>query len=382
MKRLLAILLLGLVPTGCAALHRAPPDPAPVAAVPGPPVAVAERPEVARQQLAATTSPVSFFANPPARDQSKAQPIAQPAVGSSALAFAPTPTEVIPPASVSPASVTPASPAEFVAAMPTPAIEPEPGPGSMDIASVPAAFPAVTTPPQEIGPESAARETNPPESVASPAPALPVLSPQPPPPSPALEPKPAAIAPPALDPIPPQPKGRAVARVGDEVVTLPVFTDAVKRRLQLLPPGTPPTRKLIIRVARSTLESLIEQSLIKQEARRQFPDQTRFDAALAEADGRWFAEELPRLLSREGVASEAELRTKLARQARSLDDLREMSRLRTLAMTMMTNAGGNGNLEGYLSQLRRQTPITSIMTPAQVAASQGDPAAKAGGPGA
>jgi len=193
---------------------------------------------------------------------------------------------------------------------------------------------------------------------------------------PGLESEPASLVPQPPLAVRAQPKGRAVARVGDELIMLPALTDAVKRRLQLLPTDTPPTCKIVVRVARSALESLIEKSLVMQEARRRYPDRTHLETALAEADGHWFTEELPRILRRENAAGEPELRSMLAHRAQSLDDLRETSLLRALTSAMM--AGEGGDLEVYLGQLRRRTPITSIMNHAEISASPGELPAKTG----
>ncbi len=375
MKRLFAVSLAYLLASGCSHLHRAPSKQATIAPVEEAPKV--ERPDPATPGATPLTRPASFVAHPPLDRQSPTRPPEKPSELAD-LPFGPIEAKPNP----APASVPAAEPIELAAASTSAApTVTDPPALRTEAASIPDTLTAMPTIPEVVEPKVA-------ESIAAPVepatlpdsmPATePANAPSPAPIVPAPDPKPLAIE--AQGPVeaPPQPKGRAVAKVGNEVITLPEFTEAVKHRLGLLPTGTTPSRKLIIKVARSTLEFLIERSLIMQEARRQFPERTRLEAALAEADDRWLVDELPRLLRREGAANEAELRTKLARRAQSLDDLREISRLRVLATSMMAGAGVSGNLEGYLGQLRVRTPITSIMTPAQISASQGDPSSKVG----
>ncbi len=402
MKRRVATVLALLIPSGCAAIDRSPPQGDRAATVPhescrplgrrdeqpprclpgragapeGPPhasPAVAERPAAGRvvpipvptstppSAVEATalglaaTSPPAASPRPPEPTSAKAATLREP---DKADAIPVTLAGIEPPTvpDLEPERAEPVASTTEATAGPPPSPALEPG-----IAEVPApgagSIPVPTS-----------------ESVAIPAAAGPELAKD--------DPKAATgsvrVAPPEAESGPPRARGRAVAQVGEEVITLPTLTEAVKRRLQLLPADTPPKRKLIIKVARSTLESLIEQSLVMQEARRQFPEARLLEDALTRADRQWAEAELPRLLRAEGLASEADLRGKLARKAESLDDLRETYKLRALVGQMMRRGGGPDDLKGYIDQLRSRTPITSIMTPAQLAASQGDPSARAG----
>ncbi len=360
MKPWSATALAFLITSGCATLDR----PGPVAPPSPPPKG----------------TPAAERSKPAFVDRARAQAPPPASLAAGAMAVAASPPAAAPEAKL--ASYV--APAPKPTSTPVPAPVPAPGPELGAIAALPTPEPgkAVEPPasPPEVEPARVDLTPAPVEPTPAPAPA-----PEPPAPVVAAAPEPAPVAAPMPGPSPSPaaapskaPAGRPVARVGDEVITLPALTDAVKRRLALLPPDSTPTRKLIIRTARSTLESLIETSLILQEARRQFPDPAGLGAALAEADGRWAEGEVPKIAAREHAASEGELRDRLARKAQSLDDLREMYRLRDLAGRMMRRDGSAGDLDASLAELRRRTPITSIMTPAQLAASQGDPLGGAG----
>jgi len=183
-----------------------------------------------------------------------------------------------------------------------------------------------------------------------------------------------------------KPPGRAVARVGDEVITLPELTAAVKDRLRGLPDGQEPTRRQIVTLARSTLEAKIQRSLVWQEARRRFAASGGLDPVLAAIDRRWIDDELPRRVREEGALDEGDLAARLARRGQSLADLRERSRTRAMAVELMRAEPGGGpdrptdcQVAAYLDGLRRRIRIASIMTQSEVAAASGDPAARGRG---
>lgn len=97
---------------------------------------------------------------------------------------------------------------------------------------------------------------------------------------------------------------------------------------------------------------------------------------------RWTAEELPRRLNREGVATEAELRPSLARKGRSLDEERAAYRVRSLADALQARQTGKTGSRmterqflAALDAMRERFPVESILTARQVAEAAGDPQA-------
>ena len=212
-----------------------------------------------------------------------------------------------------------------------------------------------------------------------------VLAPPPPltvvaPPAPVPEPAEAEVVPVVLPPeLPPPPvvaskpeppksKGRPVAGVGDEVISLPELTRAVKARLAELGPGVAPTRRQVIALARSVLKGLIIRSLVEQEAAEKLGGTAPIEAAKSRIATEWAERELPAVLRREGVATEAELRARLARGLSSPEALREDYAVRSLAAELIRLEGSGLDFEGYLDRLRKRRAITSIMSPAELAA--------------
>ncbi|WP_435009228.1 hypothetical protein P12x_000478 [Tundrisphaera lichenicola] len=201
-------------------------------------------------------------------------------------------------------------------------------------------------------------------SVAAPVPAPPadVEIPAPPPPAPANPPEVAAKVEVA------KPTGRPVASVGEEMITLPELTEAVKIRLAQLGPDQSPTRRQVIAMARSILKSMIVRSLVFQEANEKLggPD------GLSEAEARilkdWADREMPEVLRREGVATEAELRSKLARKQATPESLRDEYVVRSMATELIRRDGSIEGFDGYLDGLRKRRPIASIMSPAELVA--------------
>ncbi len=262
---------------------------------------------------------------------------------------------------------------------PTPAIDP-PGPEP-----VPAPPPEATTP-APAGP-SLAPSPPPPEVVAAPAPpSTEATAPTP------LDPGTGAVvpvaaevrtlsAPPGPAPIPAASKvpiGRPVARVGDEIITLPELTRAVKARLGELPPEASPSRRQVIALARSVLKAMVVRSLVIQEAEGALGGPAKVEAATARIEGRWAERGLPDLLRREGAATDADLRARLAGRFTSPEAARDEFVVRTLAGELMARDGWTRDLDGYLDALRKRRPIESIMTPSEMA-SEGRRAALAEG---
>ena len=225
---------------------------------------------------------------------------------------------------------------------------------------------------------------------APPLPPLPIPDPQP---EPTIDPAVAQVTiPPRSMPVPipkaaPTPvsthtsTGRVVAKVGDEAITLPELTDAVKARLALVPSDRPPARRQIITLARGVLESMIERSLVLQEARDRFPD----EATLAQIDRqirkRWDEQDLPLLLRHERVPDVMALETRLARRFLTIECLRERQRVREIGLELarrdpQATSTERTDLTTYLDRLRQRHPITSVLTPAEIAAAAGDPKAR------
>ena len=288
-----------------------------------------------------------------------------------------------PPEAPAPRRPEPTDPPRFAAqaqpAAPWPSPPALPGPAAARVAAIPTveSRPAIAPGPPPapiVGPPApavpAVAEAAPiePEVVATAAPGPAAVAGE--------IPKPPAVAevrsdpPPAIPPPPPaEPKGRPVARVGDEVITLPELTRAVRARLAQLPPGASPARREVIALARSVLKGMVVRSLVFQEARGVLGGSTALAEATARIEGRWDRDERPALAAREGAATEADLRARLAARSTSPEVLRDEFVVRTLALDLMAREGGRppADLDGYLDALRKRRPIASIMTPAELA---------------
>lgn len=166
-----------------------------------------------------------------------------------------------------------------------------------------------------------------------------------------------------------KPRGRVIAEVGDEAITLAELTGVVKERLKGLPPGSKPGRRQIIALSRSYLEARILRSGVLQAARESLKEEPGgVEEALARASDRWEKEELPRLLRRENQATESGLRVRLARRGQSLDDLKATFEGREVARQMMVREGFKGDLDAYLGTLKDRVPIRSVLDPKRLEA--------------
>lgn len=118
--------------------------------------------------------------------------------------------------------------------------------------------------------------------------------------------------------------GRIAARVGDEVITLRELVVAVKD--QVARHGGKisqiPANELNM-IAQTILASLIERSLIVQEAKRQLKDKKQLDRIHEAADGYWREQGLPPLLRQYMVENEYQLKEKISETGRSLESLRQ-----------------------------------------------------------
>ncbi len=136
---------------------------------------------------------------------------------------------------------------------------------------------------------------------------------------------------------------KTAARIGDEVITLHELTIAVKERLERIPPlpNDPEERRRVTNMlAASSLEDLIEQSMIIQEARRQIKNPKQMTMFNEMADKAFREEELPPLLRKYAAANEYELNQKLAEKGLSLDAKREAFRNSFLAKGFLHNKLG------------------------------------------
>jgi hypothetical protein len=129
-----------------------------------------------------------------------------------------------------------------------------------------------------------------------------------------------------------------------------------------------PSRRQVIALARGTLKAMVIRSLVFQEARDVLGGQGGVDQATGRIEARWVREELPALMKREGVATEDDLRVKLAPRPTTPEALREEFVSRSMALELMERAGTTRDLDRYLAAVRLRRPITSIMSPTELAA--------------
>ena len=126
--------------------------------------------------------------------------------------------------------------------------------------------------------------------------------------------------------------GRAVAKVGNEVITRRELDFAQKEFLKSIPGAerniSSEDRVLL---AQQSLHKLIERTVVTQEAKRTLKDPKRIKAFMEGADKVWMTEELPPLLRKSGAVNIHELKAKMALQGESLDDARESYRQDFLA---------------------------------------------------
>lgn len=111
-----------------------------------------------------------------------------------------------------------------------------------------------------------------------------------------------------------------VARVGDEVITLKDLKDVVRERTVErhinLAAAPPEDRKMIYK---QILWSMIDDSLVVQEAKRIIHDPKHFEQFIQERDRYWKEVELPQLECQFAVDNEQALREKFKEHGRSLD---------------------------------------------------------------
>ena len=138
--------------------------------------------------------------------------------------------------------------------------------------------------------------------------------------------------------------GKPVARVGDEIITFHDLVTATKEALSKYPPPegnafdsaqAMQVRQQYDMVARDVLTSLVDRSLLVQEAKRHIKDKSMLERAYQAADKVWQEEEVMPLERQFHVDSEAKLREILAEKGRSLDAMRQNFRQYFLAQTYL-----------------------------------------------
>ncbi|OJW16404.1 MAG: hypothetical protein BGO49_18475 [Planctomycetales bacterium 71-10] len=148
--------------------------------------------------------------------------------------------------------------------------------------------------------------------------------------------------------------GRAAARVGDEVITLRELRDAVQEavRRQGGQPGQIP-RDQINLVARHVLASLIERTLMVQEAKHQLKSSDKQLLKLQEvADKYWRENELPPLLRKHFVENEHQLRRKFDEEGRSLAAIQSNFRQEFVAHAFLMQKIGDRTEVGLPDMLK------------------------------
>jgi peptidyl-prolyl cis-trans isomerase SurA len=130
--------------------------------------------------------------------------------------------------------------------------------------------------------------------------------------------------------------GFSVARVGDEIITSHDLIVAAREQLHRQPNLHSQSRfdtseelekhKQVPMVVKYTLDSLIERSLLVQEAKHAIKDSKQLDKMMDIADQIWRTEQVPQLKQRFSVETEQQLKEKLAESGRSLDHMHKAFR--------------------------------------------------------
>jgi parvulin-like peptidyl-prolyl isomerase len=130
--------------------------------------------------------------------------------------------------------------------------------------------------------------------------------------------------------------GRAVAKVGDEIITRRELDFAQREFLKSIPGADRSiSREERVLLAHQSLNKLIERSVVTQEARRTLKDPKKIKSFMEGADKVWMDEELPPLLRKTGAVNIHELKAKMEREGESLDDARESYRQDFLAKNFL-----------------------------------------------
>jgi parvulin-like peptidyl-prolyl isomerase len=138
--------------------------------------------------------------------------------------------------------------------------------------------------------------------------------------------------------------GRAVARVGDEIITQHEFKAALMELISKYPElrdgrmdGASQLERtqVLDHLARQSLAGLIDRSLLVQDAKRHIKDKKMLETVNQEADKVFHEQEVLPLQRKFNVDSEAKVKEKLAEQGRSLEAMRLSFRQVFLAQSYM-----------------------------------------------
>ncbi len=126
-----------------------------------------------------------------------------------------------------------------------------------------------------------------------------------------------------------------LVRVGEEVITRRDLQDEYEAfvKNKKVPPAFIERNKHLI--MKDVLKSLVQQTLLLQEAQRLVKNPKFIELIDEESDKIWRAEEMAEMIKREGVPNELELKRKLAERGVSLDDMRLKFRKRHLIEEMV-----------------------------------------------
>ncbi len=137
-----------------------------------------------------------------------------------------------------------------------------------------------------------------------------------------------------------KPTGRPLARVGDEIITYHDLIAASEESLQRVPElmaaanntgERTEVRNQTYRMLMGTLQSLIDRTLLAQEAKRLVKDPKMLDRVYEEADKVFHDNEVAPLQHRWGLDSEQQVNERLAEKGKSLDAMRKSFRQYFLA---------------------------------------------------
>lgn len=169
---------------------------------------------------------------------------------------------------------------------------------------------------------------------------------------------------PSRDGEPERRRGAVVASVGEEEIRLPELTRSIRSRIDRLPEGRSPNRRLVIGMVRAEMESRILSSLVEQRAAQVIGDDSERAELRASLSRDWSEDELPGILRREGLPDPEALDARLAEDGRSLDDLRTAFEARALARELIRREGLDvEDVDAYLDRLRGRFPISSDLIP-------------------
>jgi parvulin-like peptidyl-prolyl isomerase len=131
--------------------------------------------------------------------------------------------------------------------------------------------------------------------------------------------------------------GLTVAHAGNQAITLTDLQSSLREwKIENVPQGRSLAREELDMIAGELLEHLIDRSLLVQEAKQRFlKDEKKLEQFYGYVDERWRDQEMPRLLRKNHVASEQELRAQFEKAGRSLDRLRENYRLEILSQEFL-----------------------------------------------